>query len=468
MPDAFKDFPDAFTGPLLRPAEPGYAEARRIFNTRTAAATPALIARAADVRDVTLAARYATETGTPLAVRAGGHGADGYAMPDGALVVDVGALKSVRLDRDSGVVRLGAGVLLGEMDAELERHGLVVPAGTVSDTGVAGLTLGGGVGYHMRPYGATVDNLLACEVVTVGGRVVRADAGENPELFWALRGGGGNFGIVTSLEFRARPVRREVTAGFIPFRLADARDVLAAFREHMKTAPRELAGIAAVTECPPLPAIPAEHHFREVLLLVVVYTGPPERAEAVTDGLAGLGPAIVKAVRQVPWSRANRMLDAIAPPDRRSYTKGAYLSELSDDVLDVVLRHAADHPPLASPPSPGCVQNIWAMGGAISEDFDEDSAAFSREGAGWFWEAVAQWDRGEDDAVYEGWVDGLYADLKPLARANCYINLSNDNGAEWRRGVWGSAEKYARLGRVKGEWDPENLLRFNKNILPVR
>ena len=463
----FKHFPTDFRGELLRPRDPGYTAARAIYNMRDSEATPALIARAADEQDVLAVARFATETGTPLAVRAGGHGSDGTAMPDGALVVDVTALTAIDVDKATGVVRLGAGVLLGEMDIALEQYGLVVPSGTVSTTGVAGLTLGGGVGYNMRRYGATVDSLLACDVVTLDGRRVRASETENPDLFWALRGGGGNFGVVTGFEFQGRPMQREVAAGFVPFDLEHAPEVLAALREHMPTAPRELSVIAALTQCPPLPPVPGDKHGAEVLMLVVVYTGPPDKAEAVTDALAALGPSIGKVIQPMPWSVANRMLDAIAPFGRRMYMKGVYLSELGDDVIDIMVRHAANHEPQTTPPLPSTVQNIWAMGGAISEDYDEDSMAFSREGAGWFWETVTQWDLPEHDKAFQSWVDGVHAELEPHVRDNCYINLSTDMGPEWRRGVWGSPEKYARLTQAKTTWDPQNLLRFNKNIEPL-
>ena len=463
----FKHLPTDFRGELLRPRDPGYTAARAIYNMRDSEATPALIARAADEQDVLAVARFATETGTPLAVRAGGHGIDGTAMPDGALVVDLTALKAIDIDRATGVVRLGAGVLLGEMDSALEPYELAVPAGTVSTTGVAGLTLGGGVGYNMRRYGATVDSLLACDVVTLDGRRVRASETENPDLFWALRGGGGNFGVVTGLEFQARPMPRQVAAGFIPFPLAHAPEVLAALREHMPTAPRELAVIAALTECPPLPPLPVEHHGADALMLIVVYTGPADRAESVTDALAALGPAIAKLIAPVPWSAANSMLDVIAPLGRRVYTKGAYLSGLGDDVIDIMVRHAGDHLPQSSPPLPSTVQNVWAMGGAISEDFAEDSTAFSREGTLWFWETATQWDRPEDDKAFHDWADAVHAELKPHALDSCYVNLSTDMGPEWRRGVWGGPEKYARLVRAKTDWDPQNLLRFNKNIEPL-
>lgn len=466
MDHGFHEFPAGFAGPVYRPGDDGYAAARAIFSTRTDDAVPALIARAEHVHDVVTVARYAAETGTPLAIRAGGHNVDGTAMPDRALVVDLTALKAVDVDPGSGVVRVGAGVLLGELDTALVAYGLVVPSGTVSTTGIAGLTLGGGVGYHMRKYGATVDNLLACDLVTADGRQIRASAADNPDLFWALRGGGGNFGVVTALEFQARPVPPTVAAGFMPFPLDQATDVLGALRDYMRTAPRELAVVAALTQCPPLAPIPPEFHGATVLMPVIVYTGPAGGAERVIGRLAALGKPIVTAVAPMPWTAANQMLDAIAPPRRRYYSKGGYLSDLGD-VIDVVVRHAAIAPEPTTPPLPSAVQNLWAMGGAISEDFDENHTAFSREGAPWFWEIVTEWDRPTDDETFHHWADRARADIKPHLRSNSYVNLSTDDGAAWRRGVWGSPDKYARLVRTKTAWDPHNLFRYNKNIPPA-
>ncbi|WP_331772887.1 FAD-binding oxidoreductase (plasmid) [Embleya sp. NBC_00888] len=464
---SFEDFPSAFRGAVYRPGDAGYADARCIFNAHVADATPALIVRAEDEADVVTVAQYATATGTPLAVRAGGHGVDGTAMPDGALVLDLTRLDTIDVRPDTGVVRLGAGVLLADMDAMLEKHGLVVPSGTVSSTGIAGLTLGGGVGYNMRRYGATVDSLLSCEMVALDGRRVTASATENPDLFWALRGGGGNFGIVTSFEFQAKPLPPLVSAGFIVFPLDQAAAVLGALREYLPTAPRELAIIAVLTKCPPLPPVPQEFHGADVLMPVVVYTGPQEKAERVIAEAVALGTPVATAVGPMPWSAANRMLDVIAPSGRRYYTKGGYLAELGDTAIEIVVRNAVNAPAPVHPMLPSAVQNVWAMGGAISEDFDEDSAAFSREGASWMWEVITEWDSPADDDTFHGWLDNARAELMPHLRGNCYINLSTDSGPEWRRSAWGGEERYSRLVEVKTAWDPQNLLRFNKNIPPL-
>lgn len=459
-----KGIPEGFRGPVFYPGSEDYVKARAIYNTRMGDQQPAAIARALDTADVVTLARYASEKHIPLAVRAGGHGVDGSAMPDGALVLDLTAFKDITVDEPTSRVRLGAGVLLGEMDPALNDHGLVVPSGTVSTTGVAGLTIGGGVGYNMRRYGATVDNLNSCEVVTTDGRVVQANKDENADLFWALRGGGGNFGIVTDFEFQARPMRPVVSAGMIPYAHNEAPAVMRALREYMPTAPRELAVIAALTQCPPLPPVPAEMHGQDVLMFVVVFSGSPEQSDTAINELAACGTPATIAVAPTPWPVANSMLDVIAPYGRRVYTKGGYLSQLTDDAIEIGVKHAATAPPRTAPPAPSTVQNFWSLGGAISEDFEEDSCAFSREGATWFWEVATQWDEEKDDQKFMTWADELHADLRPCLRDNCYINLTTDLGPEWRSGAWGSARKHRRLVEAKSKWDPDNMLRHNKNI----
>jgi len=463
---SFRDFPADFRGQLYRQGDPGYTEVRAIYTARTGHWTPGLIARAADVDDVVTAVRYAAEAGVPLAVKSGGHGIDGTAMPDGALVLDLSNFKEIEVDAAIGRARIGSGVLLGEMDPALAEHGLVVPSGTISTTGVAGLTLGGGIGYNMRRYGATVDNLVACDMVTADGRKVRASEDENHDLFWALRGGGGNFGVVTHFEFQARPIPETVRAGFIPFPLQQAAGVLEGLRSYMRTAPRELQVIGALTQCPPLPPVPAEMHGANALMLIVVHTGMPEQAESTIADLAALGNAAAVAVAPMPWPIANKMLDVIAPLGRRVYTKGAYLSEMTDEVIAIAVKHADVAPPRTNPPAPSSVQNFWALGGAMSEDFDESSTSFSRADASWLWEVATQCDDPADDEKFMTWADQLYADLRPHLLTNCYINLTTDLGPGWRKGAWGSPEKYRRLVEIKTKWDPTNIFRFNKNIAP--
>jgi FAD binding domain/Berberine and berberine like len=459
------DFPRDFRGKTFRPGEEGFAQARLIYNMRHDRDAPALIARAADVNDVVRLMRYASEKGIPVAIRSGGHSSDGTAMPDGALVLDMTAMTGLTVDKSTNVCRVESGVLLGQLDAGTQECGLVVPAGTVSTTGVAGLTVGGGVGYNMRRYGATVDSLLACDVVGVDGRKVRATKEENPDLLWALSGGGGNFGVVTAFEFQGRPLGPQVFSGVIVFPPEQAGEVLMNMDRFMPTAPRELSVIAAGTACPPFPPVPAHVHGTPVQMLLVVYTGPADKAQGVIGSLSKLGRPIATLVGPNSWVNTNRMLDAIAPYGRRMESRGGYISKLDDTVIKMVVKNLLDAP-APTAPLPSTVQNLWYMGGAISEDFDEDSVAFSREGAVWFWESVGQWDGAEHDEEYLAWSDTSYSDLEQHMRANGYVNLTCDLGPKWLKGLYGSERKYRRLLEAKKKWDPHNLLRFNKNFKP--
>ncbi|WP_030621536.1 FAD-binding oxidoreductase [Streptomyces fulvoviolaceus] len=462
--DPHTDFPADFRGTVLRPGDERYDSARVLYQGRAADEGPALIARCADEDDVATVLRHASAHGIPVAVRGGGHGSDGYAMPGGALVVDLSEMKAITVDPETGVVRAQPGVLLGELDAATQEHGLAVPAGTVSSTGVAGLTLGGGIGHLMRRFGATVDNLLACEMVAMDGRRVRADEAENPELFWALRGGGGNFGVVTAFEYRAHPLGPDVVAGQLIFPFDQAGDVLAKLPAHMADAPRELGLLASIAPAPALPMLPPEAHGKPVLVLVPVYTGDLALADEVIESLAALGWPVANLVAKTPWLKANSMLDAIAPYGKRMNLRGGYLPDLSADTVDALLRHAATAP---SNPGAASVINLWSMGGAISEDVAEDATAFSREGAAWLWEAVSMWDGPEQDAQYEESAKHITEAMRPHALAAGYTNLTDDLGEAWRRGVHGSEAKHRRLRAVKAAWDPANLLRFNKNIAPT-
>jgi len=463
---AFADFPASFRGAVLRPADAEFTDARRIFNMLFDQDTPALIARPLDTDDVVTVMQYASTRGIPVAIRSGGHSSDGASMPNAALVLDMTAMKRVSINPADRVCEVQSGVLLGELDIETQKYGLIVPAGTVSTTGVAGLTLGGGVGFNMRRFGATVDSLLACDVVTTDGRKVTASKHENADLFWALRGGGGNFGVVTGFTFQGHSLGPTVFSGMIVFHASQAAEVLANLREYMLTAPRELAIIAASTACPPFPPVPAENHGKPVQMLIVVYSGSPNSAAGVINGLSGIGSPIVTLVGPSPWVQTNRMLDIVAPYGRRLQTRGGYLSQLTDSVINATVNNLLNAPPPTTAPLPSTVQNLWCMGGAISEDFDEDSVAFSREGAAWFWESIGQWDGAAHDLEYIAWTDRTLRDVQNDLRLNGYVNLTQDLGPEWLKGLYGSTRKYQRLLNTKIKWDPQNLLRFNKNFKP--
>jgi len=463
---SFADFPSSFSGQLFRPGDSGYAEARKIFNCITDDEDPALIVRCANEEDVVIAAGYASARGEPIAVRSGGHSSDASAMPGGALVIDLSAMTQITVDVAGRTARAQAGVLLGDFDAATQAHGLATTAGTVSTTGLAGLTLGGGVGYLMRRYGATVDNLLACDVVTVDGRRVRASEQENPELFWGLRGAGHNLGIVTAFEYRLHEVGPEVVNGLIIYPLDQAAEVFAGVREIMKDASRDLMVHACLLPLPPLPPIPAEAHGMPVAILIATFCGDLEQADSAIAPLASLGQPLANVIEHKSYLEAQALLNVLAPPGRRMFARGAHMSELSDEAVAVAIGRSAA-PPAPTGPGPSSAIIFWCLGGAL-DDVDEDAMAFSREGASWMWEAIGQWDPADKDAEFKAWVDGVLGDLAPYSRANGYVNLTVDQGPDWLAGLYGSPAKYERLVKLKTEWDPDNLLRFNKNILPVR
>jgi len=460
------NLPAEFRGSRLLPGTEAYGKSRAIFNMRWHKDHPSMILRPEDDDDLAIIMKYVSANGVPVAIRSGAHGVDGSAMPDGQLVIDLSGFRAISVDLETRIITCGAGILLGDLDKASSEHGLVVPAGTVSSTGIAGLTLGGGVGYNMRRFGATVDNLLSCKVVTTDGRKLKASKTENSDLFWALRGGGGNFAVVTEFTFQAHQAGPLVGAGVVLFQLDDAKDVLTKLAVHMKTAPRPLQVIAALVPTPPMPGIPPEYYGVYMLSLVCVYTGDLALLDETIGALTALGAPAAVAVGPAPWVAVNSMLDAAAPYGRSVHTRGGYLSALTGSAIDAAIA-SARHAPAPSVPGPSTVQNIWFMGGAISEDFAEDSVAFSREGAEVFWEGVSQWDSDEEGPRFIEWADNAADALSAEMRANGYVNLTTDRGPEWLRGLYGSAAKFQRLIEAKTKWDPQNLLRFNKNIKPA-
>lgn len=407
--------------------------------------------------------RHANANNIPVAVRGGGHRPDALAMPHNHLFVDMSQWKDVAVDSTAYIVRIGAGATLGELDTAGYAHTFVAPAGTVSHTGVASLTLGGGVGFNIRRFGATVDNPLACELVTADSRFVRANDNEDPDLIWALRGSGSNFSVVTTFEYRAHPYPSEVGFGLIVFDLNEAKGVLLKSAEFMKTAPRELQMVPALLSLPPLPGVPQELYGTPGVLMICVYSGDHAKFDEVIQSVAGLGkPAGVDAHIK-PWLEANSFLNSTAPYGRRILTRGTYFSALTEEMVDNMIAAAVRALELPTY-GPGSVQELWIFaGGAIAEDFDEESCAFSREGALGFYEVVAQWDRPDGDEENVSWANETADTVTRDCLANGYSNFSWDLGLEWRRRLFGKPEKWERLVATK-KWDPKNLLRFNKNF----
>lgn len=460
---AFDDFPTTFKGPTLRPGDDGYAAARLIWNMRRAEDSPALIVRATDADDVVVAVEHATSRGATIAVRSGGHGVDGYAMPDGGLVIDTSLMKGISVDAHTGRATLEAGVLLGEMDAATQEHGYAIPAGVVSDTGVAGLTLGGGIGHLTRRYGATVDHLLSVDVVTMDGRRLTASAGSNPELFWGMRGAGHNLAIGTSFTFQAEKVGPEVMSGMIIYSPKEAVSLCAGIDDVMTRAPRDLSIPLIITPAPPLPGLPPELIGRPIVIAVVIYTGPMDRYAQVMREFDGLATPMANLVHPSTWVETNSLIDPFQPIGRRYHSGGGYVPAMTADLVGLAIERIAAAPPPTGPTT-GCVMTFPMLGGAML-DVEEDVCAFPRTGGEWVSENVAMWDSEASDEQYMAWVDETVAALAPHMTGSGYHNLTADRGPQWLPGFWGSSEKWERIVALKREWDPENRLAHNKNVL---
>jgi FAD/FMN-containing dehydrogenase len=457
------DLPAGFKGPCFRPGDAGFDEVRQVWNVRRNEMTPALIAQATDAEDVSAAVRHAAAEGLSVAVRSGGHGVDAMAMADGALVIDLSTMKGIEVDPGSGRVTLEAGILLGEMDAATQEHGLVVPAGTVTDTGAAGLTLGGGIGHLTRRFGATVDNLISVDVVTADGRRLTASAESEPELFWGMRGAGHNLAIATSFTLQAHPVGPEVMSGVVVYSPEAAVDFLAGIDEAMTRAPRELSIPLVMLPAPPLPGLPEEMIGTPILLALVVYTGELGGYETAMEPVRALAEPLADMVKPSTWLEANSLVDPFEPSGRRYHTGGGFVPALSRDLAELVLERLAAGPPPTGPAT-GHMITFPMLGGALL-DRDEDSTAFSRLGAEWLFESIAMWEEPEADEPYMRWVAETVEALGPYMSTSGYVNLSADRGPDWLREIYGPAEKWERIVALKRRWDPDNLLQHNKNVL---
>lgn len=454
---ALRELATSFRGELVQPADPSYDEQRRVWNGAIDR-RPALIARCTGVADIVAALRFARSTGLTPAVRGGGHSFPGLSVCDAGVVVDLGQLKEIEIDPEAGTATVGAGVLLGELDRETQALGLAVPAGIVTHTGLAGLTLGGGIGWLMRKYGLTIDQLLSVELVTAGGDVVRASESENADLFWGVRGGGGNFGIVTRFEFRLNPLGPTVLAGPIFWPMTDSAKVLRFYREWIAEAPDELMTIVVHRRAPALPFVPTELQGEPVVAIVSCYAGPVEEGERVLRPLRSHGRPVLDLCEPKPFLEHQAMFDPSFPHGRWYYMRTCDVAELSDEVIDITAEHSMRiGSPLTAFP-------IWQMGGAVAR-VGEHETAFSGRGAGHTFNITAITDSEAGFEEEREWACGLWSALEPHHSGGAYVNFLMDEGEARVRGAYG-ADKYERLQSLKRKYDPENLLRLNQNIPP--
>jgi len=449
---------DRFAGELVSPDDGRYDDARQVWNGAIDR-RPALIARCAGPADVAAALRVAREGEMPVAVRGGGHGVAGLAVCDDGLVIDLSPMRAIAVDAGNRTARAQAGVLWGELDAATQAEGLATVGGIVTHTGIAGLTLGGGIGWLMRRHGATVDNLLSAEVVTVDGQVLTASETEHPDLFWGLRGGGGNFGIVTSFEYRLHPVGPTVLAGPIYHALEDAPAVLHFYRDFVAEAPDELTTIVTLRMAPPLPFLPEAVHGRPVVSVGVCYAGAVERGEAVLRPLRRFGTPLVDAVGARPYIELQRLFDPTVPHGWHYYWKSWELPPLKDEAIDVMVEQAAR---LSSPRS---YMIVFQLGGAVARVGEHDTA-YAQRAAAHNVNINAVWlpDDPEPER-HVRWARECFAALEPAAAGRAYVNFLGDEGQDRVRAAYGG-EKYARLVALKRRYDPDNVLRLNQNIDP--
>jgi FAD/FMN-containing dehydrogenase len=442
-----------FEGDLLEPGDDGYDEARTVFNAMIDR-RPRLIVRCTGAADVVAGILLARETGLPLAIKGGGHGVNGHAVCDDGVMLDLSAMKRIDVDPVARVVRAQAGVDWGEFDAATQAHGLATTGGRVTTTGIAGLTLGAGSGWLERMFGYTSHNLLAAEVVTADGRLIRASEDENADLFWGLRGGGGNFGVVTEFEYRLHEIGPMVTGGMLLWRLEQAGDVLRFYRDWMEAAPDEIGGGAAVVVAPPEEFVPAELQGKPVFAVIPISFGDPELIRPIRE----FGSPFADLVGPMPYLEVQKLLDPGSPWGFLNYWKAEMVDELSDAVIDLNLAHGAEiHAPLTA-------TFFQPLGGALAR-VPGDATAINPNAGHWVVHALAIWET-EAESEYEmAWVRRWGGFMEPFARAGVPLTFSADTGDERVRATFGE-EKFARLVALKDKYDPENVFRLNQNIKP--
>jgi len=445
------------SGGVLTAADAGYDDARKVWNA-TVDRRPALIARCLTESDVEAAVRFAAARRMLLSVRSGGHHIAGNAVAEGGLMIDLSAMKTVTVDPDARTARVGAGALLADVDRATQAHGLAVPLGINSTTGVAGLTLGGGFGWLTRRHGMTVDNLLGATVVTADGTVHVVSATSEPDLFWALRGGGGNFGVVTSFEFRLHPVGPELYAGLVVYPFAQARGVLRAWRDFNVTAPDELSVWAVLRKAPPLPFLPTSAHGTDVVVLPLVHSGDVESGARAAAPVLGFGEPIASHLGPMPYAGFQTAFDPLLTAGGRNYWKSNNFSALGDDAIDVIIDAAAQSP------GPECEIFVAQLGGAMAR-VAPDATAFVGRDAHYIMNVHGRWSDPRDDDKVRSWARRSFAAAAPHATGSGYVNFLTEDEGERVAASYGV--NHARLQALKNRYDPGNVFRMNLNIAPA-
>ena len=452
-----KELKGNFRGGIVLPGDNAYESARKIWNAMIDR-HPALILRCATTSDVVHAVNFARDNGLILAVRGGGHNIAGNAICDDGIVIDLSQMKAANVNPEARRVTIEGGATLADLDAATQAHGLATPVGINSTTGIAGLTLGGGFGWLSRKYGMTIDNLESAELVTAAGKVIRASATEYPDLFWALRGGSGNFGVVTRFEFRLHPVGPDVLSGLIVYPISEAKRVLQQYREFIAKAPEDLSVWTIMRQAPPLPFLPAEVHGKGVIVLALLYAGAPRQGEPLIQPLRKFGTPVGEHVGVQPYTAWQQAFDPLLTFGARNYWKSHNFSTLKDGLFDAVIEY------IEKLPSPQCEIFFGALGGATTRP-TPDSAAYAHRDAMFVMNVHGRWENPADDERCIRWARDFFNASAPFASSGVYVNfLTADEGVRVRT-AYGS--NYDRLTQVKRKYDPGNLFRMNQNIKPV-
>ncbi|MCA0922814.1 FAD-binding oxidoreductase [Pseudooceanicola nanhaiensis] len=455
--EALEPLAAALRGTLLQEGDPGFDPARAIWNGMIDR-KPSLIVQAAGPADIRAAVDFARTNGLRMAIRAGGHQIAGLAVEEGSMMLDLSAMRSVRVDAKAGTVRVEPGATLGDLDHETQAFGLAVPVGVNSTTGIAGLTLGGGFGWITRKYGMTIDNLISADVVLANGECVRASAQENPDLFWALRGGGGNFGVVSSFEFRAHPVGPEVLSGLVIHPFEAAADLLPKFQELCDRAPDDLTIWSVLRKAPPLPFLPEDWHGREVLIFAACYAGDMAEGEAAMRELRALGTPIVDVIGPHPFTGWQAAFDPLLAPGARNYWKSRDFLRLGAGTIGAILDAVGDLP------DPQSEVFIAHVGGAMAR-VAADATAYPQRAGHFVMNVHTRWDDPVKDTACIDWARQLFRDTAADAAPSVYVNFMPEDEPDRLGEAYGG--NMQRLQEIKARYDPGNLLRVNHNIRPM-
>jgi FAD/FMN-containing dehydrogenase len=456
--DAFDGLKMRLRGPVFTPGDPGFEESRTVWNAMIDR-TPAVVARCLGIADVIACIRFARDNELLLCIKGGGHNIAGLATADGALMLDMSLMRGAWVNPKTRIAHAQAGCLLGDVDRETQVHGLAAVLGFVSMTGIAGLTLGGGFGYLTRRWGWTSDNVVGMDVVTADAQPVRASSDENADLFWGLRGGGGNYGVVTGIDYALYTVGPEVVGGIVAWPENEASRVLDLYRTLAEEAPPELTLVALMRPAPPAPWLPKDMHGKLIVALLACYSGSPQAGEKIVASIKSFGKPVGDVLVRRPYVQMQSLLDATQPKGRRYYWKSEYLSRIEPALCEKVIEHAAKIQ------SPHSAVILFQIGGALNQFENEHSPVGNRD-ARYVLNLAGSWEQAVEDRANIEWAREAWSDMKSFSTGGTYINfLTEDSGPERTEAALGKA--LPRLAEIKARWDPQNVFRTNRNIKPL-